>query len=140
MIIENIRNMAIGIGVVILLPLILHVGVRLVVKEPSRPHTRNLSYESEEYQTLNQKYQSEQKIYEKYYFYIATVVGIVTIIAGVLTPMPFLGMGFILGGIVCLAHGYFRYWDEMHDLVKFISLLLALILLIISSYRFVRNK
>lgn len=139
--IENIRNMAIGIGVIILLPLILHVGVRLVVHEPSHPNIGSFAHESEEYRaTKMQEYKSEQKIYEKYYFYIAVVVGIVAIIAGVITPMPFLGMGFILGGVVCLVNGYFRYWDEMNDLIKFISLLLALILLIISSYRFVRNK
>ena len=140
MIIENIRNIAIGIAVIILLPLILHVGVRLVVNEPSYPKLSGYAHESKEYQIMLQEYDSELKIYTKHYFYIATVVGIIAIIAGLITPIPFLGMGFILGGVACLTHGYVIYWDKIHDLVKFISLLLALILLILSSYKVARNK
>ena len=140
MIIENIRNLAIGIGIMILLPLMVHVGIRLIVKEPLYPQVDHNKYESEEYKSALQQYKVEKKSFEKYYFYIAAIIGIVFLIAGVLTPLPFLGMGFILGGIFCLVIGYFRYWDELSDLLKFISLLLAFILLIFSSFKFVKNK
>ncbi len=124
--VENIRNISIGIGIMILLPLMTHVGTRLIIKDPPRS-----SYNSPVYKL-------EQKKFAKYYFYVTTVVGIAAIAAGIVSPLPFLGMGFILGGVFCITAGYFRYWDELNDLIKFISLLIALVLLVVSSFKFIR--
>ncbi len=76
--------------------------------------------------------------FEKYYFYVTDGVGVAAILSGVITPMPFLGMGFILGGVFCLVAAYFKYWDELNDWVKFASLIFALIILILGSFKFVR--
>lgn len=136
MIIENIRNIAIGIGVMVLVPLITHVGIKLIIKEPA-----HLTYQQRQAkdQAVLQKYESENKEFKKYYFYIAAIVGIIAIIVGIIVPIPFLGMGFILGGVICLASAYLGYWGELALLVKFISLLAALILLILASFKFVRT-
>lgn len=136
MFIENVRNIAIGIAVMILVPSITHVGIKLIVQEPD--HLSYQERQTKDPETLK-KYDLENTVFKKYYFYISAIVGIITIIAGIIIPIPFLGMGFILGGVICLANAYLGYWDQLALLIKFISLLAALILLIIASFRFVKS-
>ena len=133
--IENIRNIAIGVGVMILLPLLTHVGVRLIIKEPVLPADHYVSPSSK----ASLQYQADKKEFDKYHFYITTGVGIAAVALGIIVNPPFLGMGLILGGVSCLVMGYFNYWDKLNDVIKFISLLLALLILIFSSFKFVRT-
>lgn len=142
---ETVRNASIGIAVMILLPTITYVGTRLLIKEPSYPsHVGQDSekyYKSEEYKIKMADYQNRKENFSKYYFYVSSVVGLLTIIAGAfVVPIPFLGMGFILGGTFCLMSGYFWYWDELDDIFKFISLIIALLILIISSFKLIKTK
>jgi len=148
MFMENIRNIAIGIGIMILLPLITQVGARLIMKEPAYPHTSHyaqaeMTQEERQQNVLKHEQEMEQyqlalKEFEKYYFYITTVVGIIALIAGTFIQIPFLGMGFILGGVLCIVFGYLSYWQELNHWIKFASLLMALLLLILASFRFAR--
>ena len=141
---ENIRNISIGIAVMLLLPPITFVGTRLIIKEPSYPSSYDKGenyYKSEEYKTELASYQKGKKDFNKYFFYVSSVVGLMAIIAGAfVVPIPFLGMGFILGGTFCLISGYFFYWDSLNDIFKFISLLVALLILIISSFKLIKTK
>ncbi len=118
--IQSVKNMAIGIGIMILVPLVTDVGIRLVIEKPSSP------------------YSAGSKKYETNYFYIASSVGIVSIIVGVIAPAA-LGMGFVLGGVFSLVLGYVTAWDVISDLFKFITLLIALILLVLGSFKMIKT-
>ena len=137
--VETILNISIGITIMILLPLTVHVGTRLVVKEPSWSMMSGLKYGSSEYQEKQKEYDVLKKEFDKHHFWATTIVGLAALIAGVLViPVPFVAMGFVLGGAVCLAKGYLFYWNQISDIFKFISLILALLVLTLGSFRMVR--
>jgi|GEM_PF-2861062 len=136
----TIRNVSIGLGILILLPLAVNVGIDLVNPLPDReqftttmPKTR---YSSKEESVINQEaYDAAIQTYRKNYFYISTVFGLASIVIGTFISVPFLGTGFILGGVVCLTFGYVMYWNMIHKAIKFISLLLAIAFLVFMGYR-----
>lgn len=134
--IQNVKNMAIGIGIMILLPLLTNVGTQLVIKKPSFV-SYTYSGDSTEHKEARDKYELENNRFATNYFYIASSVGIVSIIIGVIAPAA-LGMGFVLGGVFSLVLGYVAAWDVLSDLFKFITLLVALILLVLGSFKMIK--
>jgi hypothetical protein len=132
MLIKNIKNIALGIGIMILLPIITNVGTRLIVKYPN--------YSKIDKSYTRESYRSDMQKFNKYHFYTHATTGIVAIFIGVVAPIPFLSMGLVLGGVFCLVGGYFSYWNEIGDLIKFISLLIALLLLVFSSFKLAKIK
>ena len=138
---ENIRNIAIGLGIMVLYPMIIHVGTRLVVKEPRWSELYELKdkVSSREYKEKEKELKQQRKEYEKYYFYTSSIAGLVAIAAGTAIAVPFLGMGLIFGGVICLSTGYFSYWHELSDLFKLASLVLAFLILLGSGYGVMRK-
>ena len=134
--IQNVKNMAIGIGIMILVPLVTDVGIRLVIKKPSFDWNA-YPVDSKEYKDARDKYELENNRYKTNYFYIASSVGIVSIIVGVIAPTT-LGMGFVLGGVFSLLLGYVAAWNVLSDVFKFITLLIALILLVLGSFKMIK--
>lgn len=144
---EGIRNLAIGLGVMILLPMAVRVGTRLIIKGPSWEERSDLKKQlkekkisKKEFEAQEEEYDTRRKAYEQYLFYISTISGVAAIAAGAMVAVPFLGMGLILGGVICLSLGYWDYWHHLDDTFKFISLILALIILIGAGYRVMRKK
>ena len=45
-----------------------------------------------------------------------------------------IGTGLILGGILTVGHGYFRYWPYLEDWVRFVSLLAGFSILLFVGY------
>lgn len=136
---ETVRNASIGIAVMILLPTITYVGTRLLFKEPSYPIYADRN--EPQYKTQVENYYKGRQDFNKYYFYVSSIIGLLAIIAGAfVVPIPFLGMGFILGGTFCLIGGYYYHWSGLTDMFKFISLLVALFVLVMSSFKLANTK
>lgn len=129
--------MAIGIGIMILVPLVTNVGTELIFKRPSFDWDAYPA-DSKEYKDAKDQYESENRRYKTNYFYVTSSVGIVSIIVGIIAPAT-LGMGFVLGGVFSLVLGYMTAWDVLSDVFKFMTLLVALILLVLGSFRIIKS-
>jgi len=92
------------------------------------------------YEEQEKKYDLLRKRHENYAFVIYTIVGIASLVAGAYMKITFLGLGFILGGIASLTTGYVFFWNRLHDILKFISLLIALVIIIATGYRWTYRK
>ena len=94
-------------------------------KETLREETRN----------LEEKRRKARKRFERHLFFVAVPMGIIAIIVGSMMPIQAMGTGLMFGGIFTLADGYCWYWSELHDWMRFLSLLVAFIVLIFIGYR-----
>lgn len=143
----TLRNLSIGFAIMILLPTIAYVGTRVAVKEVAYPsHTLpkqpgQLISANSEYQAELATYNESRSNFQKAYFYTSGIIGLLALILGAFViPIPFLSLGFIMGGTFCLIGSYFMYWDILNNIIKLISLILALILLIIGGIRLARTE
>lgn len=110
MMLENMRNIALGLGIAMVMPMTMVYGFKLLA----------LSGQS--------------------YFLAAIAVGLVAVAAGVLTRLGFVGFGAILGGVFCVIVGYWHHWGALSDVVRFASLLIFLVLMVAASYYSVNLK
>lgn len=86
-------------------------------------------------------YQEQMQPYEKTFFMVSSIAGLLALLIGAFSGIPFLGFGFIMSGVFTLTMGYVSYWGRLHDILKFISLLGAIVLIIaISFYMMRKNK
>lgn len=141
---ENMRNSVIGFAIAFLLPLTVYVGTRLILN-PVYPTLKHAAKDDaaarEENKIKKENYEKEHEKFRQYYFYSSAFVGLLSLFLAVfIIPIPFLSMGFILGGTFCLLSAYMYYWNDLNNLVKFVSLLAALFVLIIASFRFTKGQ
>ncbi|HLB94307.1 MAG TPA: hypothetical protein VJJ81_03585 [Candidatus Babeliales bacterium] len=147
----TLRNLSIGFAIMILLPTIAYVGTRVAVKEVAYPRHTPIQAKfgapitqtktDSEYQAELAAYNESRSNFQKAYFYTSGIIGLLALILGAFViPIPFLSLGFIMGGTFCLIGSYFMYWDILNNIIKLISLILALILLIIGGIRLARTE
>lgn len=84
-------------------------------------------------------YQEQMKPYERTFFIISSLAGLLALLIGAFARIPFLGFGFIMSGVFTLTMGYVSYWGRLHDILKFISLLGAILLIIAISFYMMRR-
>ncbi len=140
---SQIRNLTLGLSVAVLLPMMVYWGVRIIMQEPMYPPypredkmtVKEQKEKREEHDKKVQEYIELRAKFDRFYFYTAAPIGLAALVAGALSRVPFLGVGLVLGGTACLTHGYWAYWNRLDALAKFISLLLALLLIIGLGYR-----
>ncbi len=114
----KLRNISYTIALSVLLPLLSFYGARTIIS----------------YVTLS-------KIDEgSIYFVVAAVVGIASILFGIFSSIDYLAAGAILGGTFCLIFGYSYHWANIPDVLKFLSILLAIGIIIGTGYRFSRRS
>ena len=144
-------NFAIAMGIAILLPMLVLYGVNTFSPPPEWEdyHSRQLYEEppagkitAEEkterlrlQQEASDKMQAARQQYQMHLFFTAVPAGLIAIIAGTFIRVPALGPGMVFGGVFTLAGGYLFNWQELSDPVKFVSLLIALIVLAVTAYR-----
>ena len=74
-------------------------------------------------------------------FYVSLFTALLLIIASLFIPVPAISVGLILSGIAVGIDGYWRTWNYLDARLKFISLIIAIVLLIaISFISFYRSK
>ena len=91
--------------------------------------------------TCNKDFNDAQKSHSKVIFYIALIVGILTLIVGytVLSVEP-VGSALMASGIGALVYGSIRNWQNLSNIWKFLLLLVSLVLLVWITLRLNSKK
>ncbi len=143
------KKIALGFGIAILFPMMVHYGFATFSPPPKQsiftPYesttinedgTRTTKHLTPLERTQRMKeYQNIRKQYSKKQFYVVVPMGILAIIIGILIPLQSIGTGLIFGGIFSIIEGYFGYWFYLSNELKFISLLIAFVILIFAGFK-----
>lgn len=144
------KKFALGFGIAVILPLLVHYGVSTFSPRPKWEDYRSELYDYQKYQQATpeekaridqerkahqEKRRKDEKRFARHLFFAATPVGIFAIVFGSLTPVQAVGTGLMFGGIFTLTEGYCMYWSELADWMRFLSLLAAFAILIFIGYR-----
>jgi len=142
------KKFAVGFGIAIIFPMMLHFGVSTFVPAPDwkdypgvseswyGEHGQVLSPESAaQLQRERDNFDEKQRVFQRALFSITVPVGILVIILGSMLSVPAIGTGLMFGGIFSVLDGYMNYWTELPDSARFVSLLCAFIVLVWVGYR-----
>jgi len=142
------KRFGIGVGIAVLLPMLVHYGVSTFSPSPKWKDYYQYDYSSEKDKTPEQKaaaqkerkekrkaFDARRKTFEQKLFYVATPVGIAAIIVGSYLAVQAVGAGLIFGGIFTMIDGYCWYWSQLADWMRFLSLLIAFVVLVVIGYR-----
>ena len=155
------KKIALGFGIAIIFPMMVHYGFATFSTPPMLPKFETVNYgyskidqdgkrviiepteeqkneearkkESNEKRSL--KYEEEMKQYSENQFYVIVPLGILAILIGIFIPLQAIGTGLIFGGIFSIIEGYLGYWYYLSNELKFISLVIAFIVLILTGYK-----
>lgn len=142
------KKIALAFGLAIVLPSMIHFGVETITPKP-----KWRDYQVEDYYPKYQKATPEEKIkldkerkakeadrlsqekkFQQLLYFIAVPIGIAAIIFGACIPCRAIGAGLMFGGIFCVGNGFINYWNELSEILKFISALLTFIVLMVVGY------
>ncbi len=143
------KKIALGFGIAIIFPMMIHYGVSTFVPQPKWEDYRVKNYTlrysdaspeerkalQAESDRLREERRKHEQHFQKYLFFTAVPVGIAAIIIGALLPIQAVGTGLMFGGIFSVCDGYVNYWSELNDGLRFISLALAFIVLVVIDYK-----
>ncbi len=143
------KRFALGFGIAIILPLMLYYGVSTFSPEPKYSDYRIDNYYQkykdaslEDKKALANKQEKltlqlkvARKGFQQNLFFVMVPLGVLSIIIGAFITTNSIGAGLIFGGIFSMCNGYIRYWSELPDSLRFISLLFAFLVLIIVGYK-----
>ena len=144
------KKIALGFGIAVVFPMLIHYGVSTFVHSP-----RWVDYEVQlnpsdspqekaqrqvEGQQKDKEYRAAEKRFQQHLFAFAVPLGLVALLIGAFLRLPAIGTGLMFGGIFSICDGYFNYWSELADAMKFVSLVVAFVLLIFLGYRRLERK
>lgn len=143
------KKFALGFGIAIILPMLVHYGVSTFSPRPKwRDYQIENYYERykdaspeekerllEEKKELDRKRREARKRFERHLFFMAVPIGIIALVVGSMMSIQAVGTGLMFGGIFTLIDGYAWYWSELQDWMRFLSLLIAFVILIFIGYR-----
>ena len=143
------KKIALGFGIAIIFPVMIHYGVSTFVPAPkwrdyynpneyqmmkdAKPEEK-AKLEEQRKQRQNQRMQGEKR-FQRSLFAVAVPLGIIAIIVGSIMAVQAVGTGLMFGGIFTLMDGYCNYWSELPDSLRFLSMLVAFIVLVFIGYR-----
>jgi len=148
------KKIGFGFGIAVILPLMVHYGVSTFVRQPKWENYHNGHY-YEQYEEaspekkidLREKreqreleYRSKRSKFERHLFFVAVPVGLAAVVIGSFLSVQAIGAGLIFGGIFTLIDGYCWYWSELQDWMRFVSLLVAFVVLVVMGYSKLNNK
>jgi hypothetical protein len=137
------RQIAIGLGIAVIFPLLVYHGVRTFYPPPvsSSVVVAEQSQSAKERQAFEQKRRDQERdhaartqAFTRVLAFVAAPLGIAAILGGAYLANVVIGTGLILGGVVTVAHGYWGYWNYAEDWLRFVSLLVALAVLVFVGY------
>ena len=143
------KKFALGFGVAIIFPLMIHYGVSTFSPEPRWKDYQVKNYYEQykdsspeekaklkaEQNRLNEEKREKEFSFQRHLFFVAVPIGILAVIMGAFLPIQAIGTGLMFGGIFSVCDGFFNYWSELSDLLRFLSLLVAFIVLLIIGYK-----
>jgi hypothetical protein len=146
------KKIALGVGIAIVFPMLLHYGVSTFTPKPKWEDYNvpgffdpQASAEERHQRQIEQQHKQElrraaEKRFEQHLFAVAVPLGLVAILFGAFLRVQATGTGLMFGGIFSICDGYFNYWSELADVMKFLSLLAAFILLLFVGYKKLERK
>ncbi|MBR1189144.1 hypothetical protein [Bradyrhizobium sp. AUGA SZCCT0160] len=139
------RQIAIGFGIAIIFPLLIHYGVSTFHSPPKREFSivqippNATADERKEYlakeQERQKKYADAAKEFARILVIVSTPLGVAAIFIGAYLAFQAIGTGLILGGILSVSWGYWSYWWYLDDWIRFVSLLAGFAILIFVGIR-----
>lgn len=144
------KKFALGFGIAVIFPIMVHYGVSTFVHEPKWQdyYSGTKHYQSyqdaspeerakidAEYIEMENKGREAERSFQKYLFIVAVPLGIAAIIMGSIIAIQAVGTGLMFGGIFSLIDGYCNYWSELADSMRFLSMLVAFVVLLFIGYR-----
>ena len=69
-----------------------------------------------------------------------TPLSLVALVVGAFLSVPAVGTGLMFGALFSVCNGYFNYWSQLGDALKFGSLLVAFALLLFLGYYRLERK
>jgi hypothetical protein len=148
------KKIALGFGITIVFPMMIHYGVSTFTPQPKwkdyqvknyyERHKRATPEEQKKLEVEKNRLQvqrrKDKKCFQKYLFFVAVPIGIIAIVIGAFLSIQTIGTGLMFGGIFSVCDGYFNYWSELADPLKFISMLLTFIVLLMVGYKKLEKK
>ena len=144
------KKFALGFGIAIILPMLVHYGVSTFSPAPKWQDRYDDSYSYQRYDKATPEeraqidkerkekdkiWREKEKIFQRSLFFVAVPAGIACIIIGAIVSIQAIGTGLMFGGIFSLTEGYMFYWSELQDWMRFLSLLVAFVVLLFVGYR-----
>ena len=142
----KIKEIILGIAIAIIFLMFCVFGTKLIYDEPkyedycdyqefSETDYINESYYTQVYRECSDKYNEANKDYSKKMFIISLIFGILVIVGcTIFISTNSISGGLMFGSLMFIIYGTGRYWNYMDDLVRFIILSIALVVLIYVSY------
>ena len=148
------KKFALGFGIAIILPMVIYYGVSTFVPAPKWEDYQVKNYyeihrdaspvEQRQLEakqnSLRQQRNDAEEIFQKHLFWVAVPLGILAIILGAFLPIQAIGTGLMFGGIFTVCEGYLCYWSKLNDGLRFVSLLVAFLVLIVVGYKKLESK
>jgi hypothetical protein len=141
------RQIAIGFGVAIIFPLLVYYGVSTFSPAPKfsdfiqteaeyRPGMtpEQRAERANKYKAATTSYREASRVFSLRLLCVAAPLGYAAILLGSFRKSSGLGAGLMFGGIFAVVDGYWAYWEYIADWLRFVSLLIALAVLILVSY------
>jgi len=141
------REIAIGFGVAIVFPMLIYYGVSTFSHPPKgstyhREYVNSPKLTPEENQAAKQALQQAEsasmeaeRVFSLRLICVAAPLGYIALVLGSLLPMSGFGVGLMFGGIFAVINGYWSHWSYLEDWVRFVSLLVAMVVLTFIAYR-----
>lgn len=146
------KKIALGFGIAVVFPMLIHYGVSTFISSPKWedffPHRSYDPYLSSderaqrdaEESTMRDAYKAAEGSFQLRLFEVAVPLGLVALTIGAFLSLPAIGTGLMFGGLFSVCDGYFNYWSQLSDALKFGSLLIAFVLLLFLGYRRLERK
>lgn len=148
------KKIALGFGIAVIFPMMIHYGVSTFTPKPKwqdyqiknyyEQHKRATPEEQKKLEAeknqREEKRQVDQKRFQKYLFFVAVPLGIIAIIIGAFLSSQAIGTGLMFGGIFSVCDGYFNYWFTLADPMKFGSMVIAFVVLVVVGYKKLETK
>jgi hypothetical protein len=151
---ELVKQIAVWLGIVVLLPMSVWYGTSAFSPPPDWKHyskttsrldekIHDAKSEAEkdklrqERDRIDAERDEAERVFYADMFWVAYPTGLLAILLGTFFPVQAVGAGLMFGGLASLTAGCYAYWDRMGDWLRFGSLVLALlVLLILGTWRF----
>jgi len=139
------KKIALGFGLAIIFPMMIHYGVSTFTPEPkfesyAKQDEFNKRATPEEKKQKEEARESAQKRFEKHLYCVAVPLGLAAILVGAFSRVQSIGSGLMIGGIFSITDGYINYWSELADWMRFLSLLAAFAILLVVGYNKIEKK
>jgi uncharacterized membrane protein YphA (DoxX/SURF4 family) len=141
------RLIAIGFGIAVIFPLLIHYGVSTFYPPPkyqpmaaTTPLAPNASPEErkdyfDKQRQRQEAYNEAAKHFARILVVVSTPLGIAAILIGAYLSFQAVGTGLIIGGILAVIWGYWSYWRYLDDWLRFVSLLAGFAILLFVGIR-----